>query len=117
MRRPGLTLDMDDKIDGFSDLSFGIGERALRVAAHDEIGEAVRAFSAELAWIVASEPAWPVLKESSSVRASIPRTSPRMIRSGLQAESVTFNKVVERHLGLESIGLAFRPQTMFGFWI
>jgi len=42
------------------------------------------AFSAELAWIVASDPAWPALKESSNVRASIPRTSPKMIRSGLQ---------------------------------
>ena len=39
-----LTLNMDDKIDSFSDLGFGIGEGALRVAAHDEIGEAVKGF-------------------------------------------------------------------------
>ena len=44
MRRPGLPLDMDDKIDGFSDLRFGIGEGGLRVAAHDQIGEAREGF-------------------------------------------------------------------------
>ena len=38
------TLDMDDKIDGFSDLSFGVGEGGLRVVAHDEIGEAREGF-------------------------------------------------------------------------
>lgn len=32
-----LTLDMDDKIDGFCDLGFGVGECALRVAACHEI--------------------------------------------------------------------------------
>ena len=37
--RTRLALDMDDEIDRLSDLGFGIGERALRVAAHDEIGE------------------------------------------------------------------------------
>ena len=36
-----LTLDMDDEIDGFSDLRFDIGECRLGVAAHDEIGEAM----------------------------------------------------------------------------
>ena len=44
MRRPWLTLDMDDKIDGFSDLRFGIGEGGLRVATHDQIGEAAEGF-------------------------------------------------------------------------
>src|ERR1700731_3358716 len=39
-----LPLDMDDKIDGFSDLSFGVGERGLRVATHDKIGEAAKGF-------------------------------------------------------------------------
>ena len=38
------TLDMDDKIDGFSDLRFGIGEGGLRVATHDQIGEAREGF-------------------------------------------------------------------------
>src|SRR5205807_9821844 len=32
-------LDMDDKIDSFSDLSFGVGEGCLRVVTHDQIGE------------------------------------------------------------------------------
>ena len=44
MRRPWLTLDMDDEIDGFSDLSFGVGEGGLRVATHDQIGEAREGF-------------------------------------------------------------------------
>ena len=33
-------LDMDDEIDRFADLRFHIGECGLRVAAHDQIGEA-----------------------------------------------------------------------------
>jgi hypothetical protein len=32
---PWLPLNMDDKIDGFPDLSFGIGESGLRMVAHD----------------------------------------------------------------------------------
>lgn len=36
--------------------------------------------------MVASDPEWPVLSESRSVRASVPRTSPTMIRSGPAAE-------------------------------
>src|SRR5579863_2422093 len=34
-----LTLDMNDEINGFSDLCFGIGERCLRVVSHNQIGE------------------------------------------------------------------------------
>jgi hypothetical protein len=37
-----LALHMDDKIDSFCDLGFGIGECALRVTAHHEIGETVK---------------------------------------------------------------------------
>jgi hypothetical protein len=32
---PWLPLNMDDKIDGFPDLGFGIGESGLRMVAHD----------------------------------------------------------------------------------
>src|SRR5713101_2501193 len=39
-----LTFNMDDKIDSFCDLGFGIGERALRVTAHHEIGETMKGF-------------------------------------------------------------------------
>jgi hypothetical protein len=39
-----LTFNMDDKIDSFCDLSFGIGERALRVTPHHEIGETMKGF-------------------------------------------------------------------------
>ena len=39
-----LPLNMDDEIDGFSDLGFGVGEGGLRVAAHDEIGETAEGF-------------------------------------------------------------------------
>jgi len=35
---------MDNEINGFSDLRFGIGEGGLRVAAHDQIGEASEGF-------------------------------------------------------------------------
>jgi hypothetical protein len=44
MRRPCCRVDMDDEINGFSDLRFGIGEGGLRVATHDEIGEASEGF-------------------------------------------------------------------------
>ena len=36
---PWLPLNMDDKINGFPDLGFGVGEGGLRVVAHDQIGE------------------------------------------------------------------------------
>ena len=39
-----LPLDMDDEINGFSDLRFGIREGGLRVATHDQIGEAREGF-------------------------------------------------------------------------
>src|SRR5260370_28365576 len=37
-----LTLNMDNEIDGFSNLGFGIGEGGLRVIAHHQIGEAMQ---------------------------------------------------------------------------
>ena len=37
-------LDVDDEINGFSDLRFGIGEGGLRVATHDQIGETTKGF-------------------------------------------------------------------------
>ena len=39
-----LTFNMDDKIDSFCNLGFGIGERALRVTAHHKISETVKGF-------------------------------------------------------------------------
>ena len=38
--------------------------------------------------MVARDPEWPVFRESRRVRASTPRTSPRMIRSGLEAQRI-----------------------------
>src|SRR5579872_3315709 len=37
-----LSFDMYDEINGFSDLSFGVGKGALGVTAHDEIGETAK---------------------------------------------------------------------------
>jgi len=39
-----LTLDMHNKIDGFTNLGLGVGEGGLRVVAHDQIGEPVEGF-------------------------------------------------------------------------
>src|SRR5271166_3101886 len=36
-----VTLNMDDEIDRFSDLSFGVGEGCLRMVPHHQIGEAM----------------------------------------------------------------------------
>ena len=44
---PRLPLNVDDKINGFCDLGFGVGEGGLRVIAHNQIGETMQAFSAE----------------------------------------------------------------------
>ena len=74
-----------------------------------------RAFSAEFAWIVVSEPAWPVLKESSSVRASIPRTSPRMIRSGRQRRA-DFKRSSNEIRALK-VSVWHSTASTFGFWI
>jgi len=41
---PWSTFDMDDEINGFCDLSFGVGESGLRVVAHHQIGEASEGF-------------------------------------------------------------------------
>ena len=41
-RRPGCALDMDDEIDGLSDLGFDVLEGRLRVAAQNEIGKAAK---------------------------------------------------------------------------
>jgi hypothetical protein len=63
---------MDDVIDGFpisASMSSKVACAWLRMT---RLAKRRRAFAAELAWIVASDPVWPVLKESSSVRASIP---------------------------------------------
>ena len=70
-------FDMDYEIDGFPNLSFGIGNVFWAWLRMTRFAKRWSAFSAEFAWIVASDPAWPVLNESSSVRASVPRTSPR----------------------------------------
>src|SRR5208282_6474424 len=37
-----LALDMHHEIDGFCNLSFGVGEGRLRVVAHHQIGEAMQ---------------------------------------------------------------------------
>ena len=39
-----LTLDMDDEVDGFADLSFYVLIRRLLMASHDEIRETPKGF-------------------------------------------------------------------------
>src|SRR6266404_4093962 len=39
-----LPFDMYYKIDGFSDLCFGVGECSLRVVSHNQIGETMEGF-------------------------------------------------------------------------
>src|SRR5580692_12947575 len=39
-----LTFDMNDNINGLSDLGLGVRERRLRVVAHHEIGETAEGF-------------------------------------------------------------------------
>ena len=39
-----LTLDMDDEVDRFADLSLNVLKCCLLMASHDEIGEAAKGF-------------------------------------------------------------------------
>ena len=106
-----LTLDMDDEIDSFSDLGFGIGERGLRVAAHHEIGETMKGFLGRVG-------------VDRSQRTCMARVEGIEQRSRLDSADFAENdpvrspaesgpsKVVERDLGLERISLAFRRQNV-----
>ena len=60
-----FALDMDDVIDRLADLRFNVLEGGLRVARRTRLAKRRSAFAAELAWMVASDPVWPVLSESS----------------------------------------------------
>lgn len=66
---PWLALDMHDKINGFSDLSFGVGEGGLGVVAHHQIGETSESFFCRVGVDSRERSRVAVLKESSSVRA------------------------------------------------
>jgi hypothetical protein len=85
-----LPLDMDDEINRFSDLRFGIGVGGPCVAKHDQIGERRRGFLRRIGVDGRQRTHMAGVKESTDVRASIPRTSPRVILSGLK-RSVSFN--------------------------
>jgi hypothetical protein len=43
---------MDDKINRYYDLYFGVGQNRLSVIADDQFGEAMQRFPADFAWIV-----------------------------------------------------------------
>jgi hypothetical protein len=106
MRRPWLPLDMDDKINGFSDLGFGVGEGGLRVVAHDQIGETAEGFLRRIGMDRRQRTGMAGVEgieqrsrlDSAHFAENDPVRSPA--ESGLQ-------KIVERDVGLERIGLAF----------
>ena len=106
-----LTLDMDDKIDSFSDLGFGIGEGGLRVTAHHQIGETVKGFLCRVGMDRSQRTRMAsvegIEQRSCLDSADFPENDPvrSPAESGLQ-------KVVESHLGLERISLAFRRQNV-----
>src|SRR5260370_37760086 len=84
MRRPGWRSTWTTKSTA-SPISASVSEKVVCAWSRmTRLEKRRRAFSVEFAWIVARDPACPVLKESSSVRASTPRTSPMMIRYGRQ---------------------------------
>ncbi len=101
-----LPLDMDDEIDCFSDLGFGVGEGGLRMVPHDQIGEAVQGLlrrvcvdcreRSRVAGVEGIEQRSRF--DSSHFAEDDPVRSPT--KSGLQ-------KVVKSDVGLEGVGLAF----------
>jgi hypothetical protein len=106
-----LPLDMDDEIDGFPDLSFGVGEGRLRMVPHDEIGETAEGLFRRIG-VDRSQRTGVAGVEGIEQRSRLdsahfaqddPVRSPA--ESGLQ-------KIVERDVGLERIGLAFDGQNV-----
>jgi len=95
------------KLTALADLRLHVFKRRLLVASHDEIGEAAKGFDCRLAWIVASDPEWPVLKEfKQSTGLRLPRTSPRNYAVGSPPQG-GFQEIVEGNGCLVGIGLAF----------
>ena len=100
-----LPLDMDDEIDGFSDLGFGIGEGGLRVVAHDQIGEAMQGLLRRIGMDRRERTGMAGVEgieqrsrlDSAHFAQDDPVRSPA--ESGFQ--------VIERDVGLERVRLAF----------
>lgn len=86
-----LAFHMDYEVHGLCDFCFGIGEGRLRVTAHDEICKATKGFLGGVRVNCSQRSGMTCMNESSRVRASTPRTSPRMIRSGRNL-SASFNR-------------------------
>jgi hypothetical protein len=106
-----LALDMHDKIDGFCNLGFGIGEGRLRVVAHDQIGEAMQGLLRRIG-VDRRERSGMAGVEGIEQRARLDSAhfaQDDAVRS--PAES-GLEKVVESDVGLERIGLAFDGQNV-----
>src|SRR5260370_32895376 len=103
---PWLALNVDDKVNGFCDLGFGIGEAGLRVVAHDQIGETTERFLCGIG----------MNRRERTRMAGVER-----IKQGSRLDSTYFakndavrspaqgglQKVIERDVGLERVSLAF----------
>src|ERR1700732_5006794 len=103
---PWLSLNVDDKVNGFCDLGFGVGEGGLRVVAHDQIGETTERFLCGIG----------MNRRERTRMAGVER-----IKQGSRLDSTYFakndavrspaqgglQKVIERDVGLERVSLAF----------
>ena len=109
------TLDMDDKVDSFGDLCFGVGEGRLGMASHDEIGEAMQGFLGRVG-VDRSQRTRMAGVEGIEQRACFDSAHfPRMIRSGRQRRA-DFRRSSKVMLAL-NVSVWHSAGRMFGFWI
>ena len=102
---------MDHEIDRLSDLGFGIGEGALRVAAHHEIGEAMEGLFGGVCVDRCQRSGVARIEgiEQRSCFGSADFAEDDPVRTPAQRR---LQKIVEGDAGLEGIGLAFGSQNV-----
>ena len=74
--------DVDEEVEAAGDLLADGLDGSSTPAISTSISSRCKASRAEFAWIVVSEPSWPVFIACNMSSDSAPRTSPTMIRSG-----------------------------------
>ena len=83
LREPSdMRADLDDDVDGGGDLLADGARRQVQAAIRIMFSIRARASRGVLAWTVLIEPSWPVFMACIMSKASEPRTSPTMMRSG-----------------------------------
>ena len=107
-----LSLDMYDQINGLSDLCLGVGERGLGVLAHDEIGKTTEGLLCRIGVNRCERSRMDCFEgiEQRSCLPPQPFAHDDPVRSPAESR---LQKIVERDVGLERVGLAFDRQNVW----